>query len=44
MTTTVQLDPDPARKVMRFIEKIEDHQDVQAVYTTLDDASVMEAA
>jgi YebC/PmpR family DNA-binding regulatory protein len=39
-TTTVRLDPDPARKVMRFVEKIEDHQDVQAVYTTLDDASI----
>ncbi len=39
-TTTVRLAPDAARKVMAFIEKIEDHQDVQAVFTTLDDASV----
>lgn len=43
-TTTVKLDPDQARKVMDFIEKIEDHDDVQAVYTTLDEESELEAA
>ena len=37
-TTTVMLDPDHARKIAGFIEKIEDHQDVQAVYSTLDDS------
>ncbi len=40
-TTTVKLDPSKARKIAGFIEKIEDHQDVQAVYSTLDD-SIME--
>ena len=37
-TTTVKLDADHARKIAGFIEKIEDHQDVQAVYSTLDDS------
>ena len=37
-TTTVKLDPDKARKLLGFVEKLEDHQDVQAVYTTLDDS------
>ncbi len=37
-TTTVKLDPDKARKILGFVEKLEDHQDVQAVYTTLDDS------
>ena len=40
-TTTVKLDPSQARKIVGFIEKLEDHQDVQAVYSTLDD-SIME--
>ncbi|MFB3131460.1 MAG: YebC/PmpR family DNA-binding transcriptional regulator [Rhodothermales bacterium] len=40
-TTIVKLDPSKARKIAGFIEKIEDHQDVQAVYSTLDD-SIME--
>ncbi len=35
-TTTVSLDPDHARKVAAMIEKLEDHQDVQAVYSTLE--------
>ncbi|MFQ5568468.1 MAG: YebC/PmpR family DNA-binding transcriptional regulator [Rhodothermales bacterium] len=39
-TTTVKLDPKQALKVMNFIEKVEDHQDVQAVYSTLDEESV----
>ena len=42
-TTTVKLDPSKARKIAGFIEKIEDHQDVQAVYSTLDD-SILETA
>ena len=32
-TTTVKLDPAQARKILDFVEKLEDHQDVQAVYT-----------
>ena len=39
-TTTVQLDASEARKVLSFIDKLDDHQDVQEVYTTLDDASI----
>lgn len=42
--TTIKLDPDQARKVMNFIEKLDDHQDVQAVYTALDEDSVLEEA
>ena len=42
-TTTVKLSPDQARKILNFIEKLDDHQDVQAVYTTLDDASILES-
>ena len=42
-TTTMKLAPDQARKVMIFIDKIEEHQDVQAVYTTLDDGVMVEA-
>jgi YebC/PmpR family DNA-binding regulatory protein len=42
-TTTVKLDPDQARKLAGFLEKIEDHQDVQAVYSTLDDDSILES-
>ena len=42
-TTTVKLDPEPARKLLNFVEKLEDHQDVQAVFTTLDD-SILETA
>ncbi len=35
-TTTVTLDASEARKVAGLIEKLEDHQDVQAVYSTLE--------
>ncbi len=42
-TTTVRLDAGQARKIQAFLEKLEDHQDVQAVYTTLDDESVLES-
>jgi YebC/PmpR family DNA-binding regulatory protein len=35
-TTTVSLEPDRARKVASMLEKLEDHQDVQAVYSTLE--------
>lgn len=42
-STTVKLDPDQTRKILNFIDKIDEHQDVQAIYSTLDD-SVMEAA
>ena len=41
-TTTVKPDPTQTRKIVGLIEKIEDHQDVQAVYSTLDD-SVLES-
>lgn len=41
-TTTVKLDPNAARKVAALIEKLEEHQDVQAVYSTmeLDDETI----
>lgn len=41
-TTTVSLDAKAARKVASLIEKLEEHQDVQAVYSTmeLDDATI----
>ena len=43
-TTTTRLDPDEARKVANLIEKLEDSDDVQAVYTTLEfDDSTVEA-
>ncbi|NNF04277.1 MAG: YebC/PmpR family DNA-binding transcriptional regulator [Rhodothermales bacterium] len=43
-TTTTKLDPDAARKVASLIEKLEDSDDVQAVYTTLEfDESTVEA-
>jgi YebC/PmpR family DNA-binding regulatory protein len=42
-TTTMKLDPDQARKILSFVERIEDHQDVQAVYTTLADDSILES-
>lgn len=35
-TTTVSLSGDDLKKVVRLIELIEDHQDVQAVYSTLE--------
>lgn len=35
-STTVALSGDDARKVLRLIGHIDDHQDVQAVFTTLD--------
>jgi YebC/PmpR family DNA-binding regulatory protein len=35
-TTTTELDADGARKIARLIEKLEEHQDVQAVYSTLE--------
>lgn len=34
-TTTMNLSEGEAQKVMRLIEQLEDHQDVQAVFTTL---------
>ncbi len=43
-TTTVVLGPADARKVAGLIEKLEDHQDVQAVYSTLElDEATLEA-
>jgi transcriptional/translational regulatory protein YebC/TACO1 len=41
-TATTTLTSDEAGKVLRLIEMLEDHQDVQAVFTTLelDDAAV----
>ncbi len=40
--TTTALSPDEAAKVLRLVELLEDHQDVQAVFTTLelDDATI----
>jgi YebC/PmpR family DNA-binding regulatory protein len=35
-TTPLTVDPDTARKVVKLIELLEDDQDVQAVYSTLD--------
>ncbi len=35
-TTTITLDAETAKKVARLIEKLEEHQDVQAVYSTLE--------
>ncbi len=43
-TTTVVLEPAEARRVAALIEKLEDHQDIQAVYTTLElDEATLEA-
>lgn len=43
-TTTTRLDPDAARKVVSLIEKLEESDDIQAVYTTLEfDDSTVEA-
>lgn len=43
-TTTIALDADSARKVAKLIEALENHQDIQAVYTTLDlDEATLEA-
>ncbi len=42
-TTTVKLDSGRTRKLLSFVEKLEEHQDVQAVYTTLDDDSILES-
>ena len=41
-TTTMKLEADEARKVANLLEKLEEHQDIQAVYSTLelDDATV----
>ena len=41
-TTTVSLDPSSTRKVLKLLEALEDNQDVQAVYSTLelDDATI----
>ena len=42
--TTVALEADAARKVARLVEKLEDHQDIQAVFTTLElDEATLEA-
>lgn len=35
-TTTVALSPEEAKKVVRLLDLIEEHQDVQAVFSTLD--------
>ena len=35
-TTTTSLAPDDAAKVLRFLDQLDEHQDVQAVYSTLD--------
>lgn len=35
-TTTMTLEPDDVAKVLKLIENLEEHQDVQAVYTTLE--------
>ena len=35
-TTTIALDPDEHEDVQTLIDKIDDHKDVEAVYTTLD--------
>ena len=42
-TTTVRPDPDLARRLQSFLEKVDEHQDVQAVYTTLDEDVLEEA-
>lgn len=43
-TTTTKLDPDSARKVANLIEKLEESDDIQSVYTTLEfDDSTVEA-
>ena len=41
-STTVSLDPDSTRKVLKLLEALEENQDVQAVYSTLelDDATI----
>ena len=41
-TTTVSLDPESARKVFKLLEALENNQDVQAVFNTLnlDDATI----
>ena len=41
-TTTTPLPPDDAAKVLRLLDQLDDHQDVQAVYSTLemDDATL----
>jgi len=38
--TTVAPDPDAARKIMSFLETLDEQQDVQEFYTTLDDDAV----
>jgi YebC/PmpR family DNA-binding regulatory protein len=35
-TTTTKLTPEQARRIVNLMETIEDHQDVQSVYTTLE--------
>lgn len=41
-TTTVSLDPDAAKKIVKLLDLIEEHQDVQAVFSTLnfDEATI----
>jgi transcriptional/translational regulatory protein YebC/TACO1 len=41
-TTTTSLPPDDAVKVLRLVDMLEDHPDVQSVFTTLelDDAAI----
>ena len=35
-TTTTKLEPDQAAKVLRLLDQLDDHQDVQAVFSTLE--------
>ena len=41
-TTTVSLDPDAAKKIVKLLDLLEELQDVQAVYSTInfDDATI----
>lgn len=43
-TTTVKLSPEEAMKVARLLDVLEDHQDVQAVYSTLELDEATQAA
>jgi len=43
-STTTKLDPEEGKAVYKLIEKLEEHQDIQAVYSTLEmDDAMMEA-
>ncbi len=43
-TATVRLDPEQARPVLKLLDALEEHPDVQAVYTTLDYDALPEEA